>query len=72
VKHLQHALSSAPLAHGVFFGSLVALEGVFFLYFVNWTLFQVLPLIGVLGGLTFLSGARALGEVRSRRLAGER
>ncbi|KAI0539601.1 Oligosaccharyltransferase subunit Ribophorin II-domain-containing protein [Xylaria digitata] len=72
VSHLQHALSAAPIAHGVFFGSLIALEGVFYLYYVSWTLFQVLPVIGVVGAATFLSGAKALGEVQSRRLAGER
>lgn len=72
VSHLQRALGDAPVAHGVFFGSLVALEGVFYLYYVNWTLFQVLPVISVFGAATFLSGAKALGEVQSRRLAGER
>ncbi|KAI0107825.1 Oligosaccharyltransferase subunit Ribophorin II-domain-containing protein [Nemania sp. FL0031] len=72
VSHVQSALRDAPIAHGVFFGSLVALEGVFYLYYVSWTLFQVLPVIGVVGAATFLSGAKALGEVQSRRLAGER
>ncbi|KAI0976964.1 Oligosaccharyltransferase subunit Ribophorin II-domain-containing protein [Xylaria arbuscula] len=72
VSHLQRALRDAPLAHGVFFGSLVALEGVFYLYYVSWTLFQVLPVISVVGAATFLSGTKALGEVQSRRLAGER
>ncbi|KAH8160317.1 hypothetical protein CIB48_g7932 [Xylaria polymorpha] len=71
-SHLQSALRDAPIAHGVFFGSLVALEGVFYLYYVSWTLFQVLPVIGVVGAATFLSGAKALGEVQGRRLAGER
>ncbi|KAI1271035.1 Oligosaccharyltransferase subunit Ribophorin II-domain-containing protein [Xylaria sp. FL0933] len=72
VSHLQRALRDAPVAHAVFFGSLVALEGVFYLYYVSWTLFQVLPVIGVVGAATFLSGVKALGEVQSRRLAGER
>ncbi|KAF2964624.1 hypothetical protein GQX73_g8951 [Xylaria multiplex] len=72
VSHLPHALSAAPIAHGVFFGSLIALEGVFYLYYVSWTLFQVLPVISIFGAATFLSGAKALGEVQSRRLAGER
>ncbi|KAI0390203.1 Oligosaccharyltransferase subunit Ribophorin II-domain-containing protein [Xylariaceae sp. FL0594] len=71
-KHLPTALSSAPVAHGVFFGSLVALEGVFYLYYVNWTLFQVLPVIAVLAPVAVLSGVKALGEVQGRRLAGER
>ncbi|KAI1756784.1 Oligosaccharyltransferase subunit Ribophorin II-domain-containing protein [Xylaria castorea] len=72
VSHIQRALRDAPIAHGVFFGSLVALEGVFYLYYVSWNLFQVLPVIGVFGAATFLSGAKALGEVQGRRLAGER
>ncbi|KAI0906719.1 Oligosaccharyltransferase subunit Ribophorin II-domain-containing protein [Ustulina deusta] len=72
VSHLQSALRNAPIAHGVFFGSLVALEGVFYLYYVSWTLFEVLPIIGVVGAATFLSGVKALSEVQSRRLAGER
>ncbi|KAI1819779.1 Oligosaccharyltransferase subunit Ribophorin II-domain-containing protein [Xylaria intraflava] len=72
VSHLQLALRDAPIAHSVFFGSLVALEGVFYLYYVNWSLFQVLPAIGLIGTATFLSGTKALGEVQSRRLAGDR
>ncbi|KAI1184178.1 Oligosaccharyltransferase subunit Ribophorin II-domain-containing protein [Nemania serpens] len=72
VSHLQRALRDAPIAHGVFFGSLVALEGVFYLYYINWTLFQVIPVVGIVSAATFLSGAKALGEVQSRRLAGER
>lgn len=48
------------------------MEGVFFLYYVGWNLFQVLPLMGAVGLVSFLSGTRALGEVQSRRLAGER
>lgn len=70
--HLQKAMSAAPVSHAVFFGSIVAMEGVFFLYYVSWTLFQVLPVIALVGTATFLSGTRALGEVQSRRLAGER
>ncbi|KAI0193510.1 Oligosaccharyltransferase subunit Ribophorin II-domain-containing protein [Astrocystis sublimbata] len=72
VNHLQRALRDAPVAHGVFFGSLVALEGVFYLYYASWNLFQLLPAVGIFGTATFLSGAKALGEVRGRRLAGER
>lgn len=70
--HLQKALSSAPVAHGVFFGSIVAMEGVFFMYYSAWNLFQTLPVAGVVGVVAFLSGTRALGEVQRRRLAGER
>ncbi|KAI0384118.1 Oligosaccharyltransferase subunit Ribophorin II-domain-containing protein [Hypomontagnella monticulosa] len=72
VSHLPKALSAAPVAHGVFFGSVVAMEGVFYMYYSSWNLFQTLPVIGVVAVAAFLSGAKALGEVQSRRLAGER
>ncbi|KAI0149880.1 Oligosaccharyltransferase subunit Ribophorin II-domain-containing protein [Hypoxylon sp. NC0597] len=72
LSHLPKALSTAPVAHGVFFGSLVAMEGVFFMYYISWNLFQTLPVIGIVGTAAFLSGTKALGEVQSRRLAGER
>ncbi|CAJ2500067.1 Uu.00g029200.m01.CDS01 [Anthostomella pinea] len=72
VSHLSKAINAAPLAHGVFFGSIVAMEGVFYMYYASWNLFQTLPVIGVVGAATFLSGTKALGEVQSRRLAGER
>lgn len=48
------------------------MEGVFFLYYSQWKLFQVLPVIGVVGVTAFLSGTKALGEVQARRLAGQR
>ena len=48
------------------------MEGIFFLYYYNWTLFQTLPVAGAVGLVTFLSGSKALSEVQSRRLAGER
>jgi len=48
------------------------MEGVFFLYYYNWTLFQTLPVAGVISLVAFLSGSKALSEVQSRRLAGER
>lgn len=72
VNHLPKALSTAPVSHALFFGSIVAMEFVFFLYYTTWNLFQVLPVIGVVGAVTVLSGTKALGEVQSRRLAGER
>ncbi|KAF3021478.1 hypothetical protein E8E14_010432 [Neopestalotiopsis sp. 37M] len=72
VAHLQKAFSAAPVSHGVFFGSIVAMEFVFYLYYVSWNLFQVLPVLGLVSVATFLSGTKALGEVQSRRLAGER
>ncbi|KAI0178795.1 Dolichyl-diphosphooligosaccharide--protein glycosyltransferase subunit Swp1 [Hypoxylon sp. FL1284] len=72
VSHVSSALGAAPVAHGVFFGSIVAMEGVFYMYYLSWNLFQTLPVIGVVGTAAFLSGAKALGEVQSRRLAGQR
>jgi len=72
LTHVQKALGNAPISHVVFFGSIVAMEGVFFLYYTQWNLFQTLPAIGVVSTTAFLSGTRALGEVQRRRLAGER
>jgi oligosaccharyltransferase complex subunit delta (ribophorin II) len=71
-SHLGTALSAAPVSHLAFFGSLVAMEGSFLMYYREWTLFQVLPVIGAIGAVIWLSGTRALGEVQSRRMAGER
>ncbi len=65
-------MSAAPLSHAAFFGSILAMEGVFFLYYSSWNLFQTLPVVGVVGTVAILSGTKALGEVQSRRLAGER
>ena len=49
------------------------MEGVFLLYYLgSWNLFQVLPLVAAVAAAAFLAGPRALGEVQSRRLAGER
>lgn len=72
LSHVQKALSTAPIAHITFFGSIVAMEGVFFLYYSGLRLFATLPIIGAVGSVAFLSGAKALGEVQGRRLAGER
>ena len=41
VSHASKALGSAPLSHAIFFGSIVAMEGVFFLYYSRWNLFQI-------------------------------
>jgi oligosaccharyltransferase complex subunit delta (ribophorin II) len=65
-------MSTAPISHAFFFGSIVAMEGVFFLYYYNWTLFQMLPVAGVVGLVAFYSGSKALSEVQARRIAGER
>ncbi|KAH6620578.1 Dolichyl-diphosphooligosaccharide--protein glycosyltransferase subunit Swp1, partial [Boeremia exigua] len=70
--HLGKALGRAPVAHALFFGSVVAMEGVFFAYYTAWNLFQTLPAAGVVGVVAFLSGSRALSEVQERRLAGLR
>jgi oligosaccharyltransferase complex subunit delta (ribophorin II) len=72
LNHLSKAIGAAPLSHATFFGSIVAMEFVFFMYYTTWNLFQVLPLIGAVGAITVFSGTKALGEVQSRRLAGER
>ncbi|KAJ8069984.1 hypothetical protein OCU04_000388 [Sclerotinia nivalis] len=72
LSHLSKATSAAPISHALFYGSIIAMEGIFFLYYSSWTLFQTLPAAGVVGLVAFLSGSKALSEVQSRRLAGER
>lgn len=72
VNHIQKALSAAPLAHALFVGSITSLEGILFLYYSSWNLFQTLPALAVAGLVAFLSGSRALTEVQDRRLAGSR
>ncbi|KAF2089188.1 hypothetical protein K490DRAFT_38762 [Saccharata proteae CBS 121410] len=71
-NHLGRAMGKAPVAHATFYGSIVAMEGVFFLYYSSWNLFQTLPAAAVVGAVMFLSGSRALSEVQERRLAGLR
>ena len=70
--HLTEAFKNAPVAHSLFLGSLVALECVFFLYYVSWSLFKTLPVAAVVGSVAFVSGSKALREVQARRLAGKR
>jgi len=72
IDHLSTAFGKAPLSHTAFLGSIVAMEFVFFLYYSTWNLFQVLPVIAIVGAVTVLSGTKALGEVQARRLAGQR
>lgn len=72
LNHLPIALKSAPLPHIVFVASVFGLEGIFFLYYTTWTLFQMLPAALAVGAIAFLSGSRALSEVQERRLAGLR
>jgi oligosaccharyltransferase complex subunit delta (ribophorin II) len=72
VNHLGKALGAAPISHALFVGSVLAMEGVFFLYYTSWNLFQVLPVAGVVVVVAFYSGSKALSEVQERRLAGLR
>lgn len=72
VEDVGHALQEKPIAHSLFLGSVVAMEAVFALYYLRWNLFQTLPVVGVVGAVAFVSGSRALGEVRARRERGER
>jgi oligosaccharyltransferase complex subunit delta (ribophorin II) len=71
-NHLGKAMGTAPLAHSLFFGSILAMEAIFFLYYTSWNLFQTLPVAALVGLVAFLSGSRALSEVQERRLAGLR
>ncbi|CAO2657298.1 Nn.00g034240.m01.CDS01 [Neocucurbitaria sp. VM-36] len=71
-SHLGKALGNAPLSHALFYGSILAMEGIFFLYYTSWNLFQTLPAAAIVGFVAFLSGSRALSEVQERRLAGLR
>ncbi|KAI9807943.1 MAG: hypothetical protein M1825_005249 [Sarcosagium campestre] len=67
-SYLSLALSNAPISHTLFFGSIVALEAIFFLYYTSWNLFQTLPAAAAVGSIAFFSGSRALTEVQKRRL----
>jgi oligosaccharyltransferase complex subunit delta (ribophorin II) len=71
-NHLGKALGAAPLSHALFVGSILAMEGIFFMYYTSWNLFQTLPAAAIVGTVAFLSGSRALSEVQERRLAGLR
>ncbi|KAF2691849.1 hypothetical protein K458DRAFT_353914 [Lentithecium fluviatile CBS 122367] len=71
-SHLSKALRSAPISHALFYGSILAMEGIFFLYYTSWNLFQTLPAAAIVGVVAFISGSRALSEVQERRLAGLR
>ncbi|KAK9491822.1 hypothetical protein V1508DRAFT_456699 [Lipomyces doorenjongii] len=68
---LLTALASSPLGHLGFFTSIVAIEIAFFNYYVGSTIFNLIAQVSVLAPIAFLSGSRALREVRSRRLKGE-
>ena len=71
-NHFPEAVKGAPVAYALFIGSILALEGLFFLYYLGYTLFKILPPIALVGSITFLSGSRALSEVQARRFAGKR
>ena len=72
LNHLPKAFRSSPIPHALFFLSILAMEGIFFMYYTSWNLFQTLPGAVGIGLVTFLSGSRALREVQERRLAGFR
>ncbi|KAL9007522.1 MAG: hypothetical protein Q9173_007231 [Seirophora scorigena] len=72
LNHTSKAFGSSPLSHGAFFCSILAMEGIFFMYYTSWNLFQTLPAAAIVGLVAFLSGSRALREVQERRLAGLR
>lgn len=71
-NHLSKALGDAPVSHALFYSSILAMEGIFFMYYTTWNLFQTLPAAAVVGFVAFLSGSRALTEVQERRLVGLR
>ncbi|KAK5123418.1 hypothetical protein LTR85_002850 [Meristemomyces frigidus] len=72
LDHFGKAMNASPLSHGMFLGSILAMEGVFFMYYTAWNLFQTLPVAAVVSVVAYISGSRALTEVQDRRLAGER
>ncbi|ESU15970.1 hypothetical protein FGSG_09399 [Fusarium graminearum PH-1] len=69
LDHLPKAFQTAPISHALFVGSIIAIEGSFFLYYVKWNLFQLLPVFAGLSIVAFLSGVKALSEVQGRRFA---
>ncbi|GIZ39445.1 hypothetical protein CKM354_000282700 [Cercospora kikuchii] len=72
ISHAGKAFGTAPIAHGLFLGSVFGLEGVFFLYYSAWKLGPTLSAAAVLGVVAYVSGSKALTEVQERRLNGER
>lgn len=71
-SHLPKAFGAAPISHTIFLGSLVAMEYVYYLYHRGMSLGHILLPVAILGTTLVFSGMKALGEVQSRRLAGER
>jgi len=72
LNHVSTALKSAPFAHSIFVSSILGMEGIFFMYYTSWNLFQALPPAFLVGTVAYISGSRALSEVQERRLAGLR
>lgn len=72
LNHMQQAFGTSPIPHTLYIGSILALEGILFMYYTSWNLFQMLPAAAGVGLITFLSGSRALREVQERRFAGFR
>jgi oligosaccharyltransferase complex subunit delta (ribophorin II) len=72
LNHLSKAMQDAPISHATFYGSIICIEGIFFMYYTSWNLFKTLPVLFAVGMIAFLSGGRALSEVQERRLAGMR
>ncbi|KAK9246804.1 hypothetical protein V1506DRAFT_534381 [Lipomyces tetrasporus] len=70
-SQLPKALASSPFGHLGFFASIIAIEVAFFNYYLGSTIFKLIAQISALAPIAFLSGSRALREVRSRRLKGE-
>ena len=69
LNHFSNAMQDAPVSHATFYGSVICIEGIFFMYYTSWNLFKTLPTLLLVGTIAFLSGSRALTEVQERRLA---
>lgn len=72
VSHLPKALGAAPVSHTTFLASIFGMELVYFLYHRGLSLGHIILPVTGLGAIMVFSGMKALGEVQSRRLAGER
>jgi len=72
LSSLPTALSTSPISHPLFICSLLTIEGVFVMYYLRWNLFKTLAAAVCVAPIAFLSGSRALREVRGRRIRGER
>lgn len=70
--HIGEAFSNAPVSHALFMASIMAMEGLFMMYYISWNLFQTLPIATAIGSIIFFSGSKALTEVQNRRLASKR